>query len=281
VPANTFTTDTLNPPPLLWPIVWGSDIFLQWTSTPNTYATGYRVLRSTTHGGPYTQVDGPVTPYTTTTFLDNTVDPGIRYYYVLQTYFSNWTSVYSMEANDEVPLTTGWRSPTAEAAVTSNSGDNNGFQSNPTYAFAADGSYAEDASSGTAGSQDCTSTARDRHLFYTYGFDIPINATIEGIAVRLDAWADSSTDSPKMCVQLSWDGGTTWTTATPDKTTEVLYPFGWTWYLGSTTDTWGHTWTSTQLSDTFFRLRITNIADSALRSFRLDWVSVNVTYTPP
>lgn len=278
VTGNTFSTDTLAPPTGLTASVVGSSIRLDWTATVDTYASGYYVLRSTTSGGPYSQID-TVTPRTATTYTDNTAAAGIRYYYVLQTYFQSWLSVYSNEANAAVPTNTGWRSPTVQAAVTSGSGDNNGFQTNPTNAFADGGSYAEDVDSGTASSQDCASTGRDRHLFYDYGFTIPGGQTINGIEVRLDAWVYLiTTGSPKMCVQLSWDGGTTWTAA---KTTANLTTSEQTYTLGSTSDTWGRTWSSTDFSNANFRLRITNIASSTLRNFRLDWVPVRVTYTPP
>ena len=277
VTDNAFTTDTLDPPTGLTASVVGSDIRLDWTPTTDTYATGYKVQRATTSGGPYSFL-GSAVPYTASTLTDTFADAGIRYYYVAQTYFESWLSVYSNEANAAVPLTTGWPSPAAGASVISNSGDNDGFESNPTNAFADDASYAEDVNSGTANSQDCASTARDRHLFYNYGFTIPGGQTIDGIEVRLDAWADSTTGSPKICAELSWDGGTTWTAA---KTTVDLTTSEQTYTLGSASDDWGRTWSSTEFSDANFRLRITNVADSIWRDFRLDWVSVQVTYTPP
>ncbi len=277
VTANTFTTDTLDPPTGLTASVVDSDIRLDWTPIADSYATGYEVLRDTTSGGPYTPI-ATVTPYTATTYTDDTVSPDIHYYYVLQTYFQSWLSVYSNEVTSIVPLSAGWCSPTAEAAVTINSGDNNGFELNPTDAFADGGSYAEDGNSGTANSQDCASTARDRHLFYDYGFAIPGGSTINGIEVRLDAWADSTTGSPKVCVELSWDGGTTWTAA---RTTTDLATGEQTYILGSAGDTWGRTWSSAEFSDANFRLRINNVADSIWREFRLDWLPVRVAYTSP
>ena len=276
-PGNTFTTDTLNPPTGLTASGVGSAIRLDWTATVDTYATGYKVRRGAISGGPYAEI-ATVTPRTATTYTDNTVAAGTRYYYVLQAYYQNWTSVNSNEANAMADTSTGWRSPTAQAAVTSNSGDNNGFEVNPTNAFADGGGYAEDVGSGTNTSTACDNTGKDRHLFYNYGFTIPAGRTITGIEVRLDAWANSTFNSPMMCVELSWDGGTTWTAA---KTTPNLTTSEQTYTLGSTSDTWGRTWSSTQFSDANFRLRIANVASSILRSFRLDWVPVRVTYTPP
>jgi len=197
---------------------------------------------------------------------------------VVQTYFQNWLSVYSNQADVALPGNTGLRSPTAEAAVTSSSGDNNGFESNPTYAFAYDASYAEDVDSGTAGSQDCASIDRDRHLFYNYGFTIPSGSTINGIEVRLDSSVDSTSGSPKMCVVLSWEDGYQ---TDPPKTTANLTTSEQTYTLGSSSDDWGWTWSPEDLSDANFRLEITDIASDTSTDFRLDWVAVRVTYTPP
>ena len=277
--SNDFNTDTLDPPTGLAASVSGSSIKLDWTATVDTYADNYKVLRSTSAGGSYSQI-ATVTPVTTTTYTDSTVVAGTRYYYVLQTSEStNWLSVNSNEANSAVPLNTGFLSCAANAAVTTNSGDNNGFQTSPGNACANDAAFAEDPNGGTANSASCTSTARDRHLFYNYGFSIPAGQTINGIEVRLDAWADSTSGNPAMCVELSWDGGATWTAATtsPNLTTAEA-----TYILGSAADTWGRSWSSsTDFTNANFRVRITNVATSTFRDFRLDWVAVQVTYSPP
>jgi hypothetical protein len=71
---------------------------LSWTATPDLYATGYRILRSTTSGSGYTQV-GQVTGRTTTTWTDNTGGLSVltSYFYVVISYFDPWTSVNSNE----------------------------------------------------------------------------------------------------------------------------------------------------------------------------------------
>ena len=92
VPA-TFATETLDPPTNLnvtGPLLVKT---LTWTATVDTRATGYRVLRSTVSGGPYSLV-ATVTPRTTTTYVDVVVGLGTRYY-VLQAYYGSWTSVNS------------------------------------------------------------------------------------------------------------------------------------------------------------------------------------------
>jgi hypothetical protein len=172
---------------------------------------------------------------------------------------------------------TGFRSPTAHAAVTSGSGDNNGYEVNPGNAFADDGLYAVDNNSGTGASTSCTSTAKDKHRFYNYGFSVPGGATIQGIEVRLNARVDSTTGSPKICVQLSWDGGVTWTTT---KSTTTLATSETTRILGGVTDTWGRTWNSGDFGDANFRVRLADVSSSTSRDFSLDWVAVRVRYLP-
>ncbi|MEY2418398.1 MAG: hypothetical protein QOG90_1078 [Actinomycetota bacterium] len=77
--------------------VGGSSITLNWTATTSTYATGTRVLRGSASGGPYSQI-ALVTPRTTTTYVDYPPGPG-TYYYVLQSYYQQWTSANSAQVS--------------------------------------------------------------------------------------------------------------------------------------------------------------------------------------
>ncbi|HKZ54161.1 MAG TPA: M14 family metallopeptidase [Anaerolineales bacterium] len=186
--------------------------------------------------------------------------------------------VIGKEAQYCSATSTGFRSPGANAAVTSGSGDNNGYEVNPTNAAADDGLYAVDNNSGTGTSTSCTSTAKDRHIYYNHGFSIPGGATIQGIEVRVNARVDSTSGSPKICVQLSWDGGVTWTAA---KSSGTLATSETTRILGGTADTWGRTWSSAEFGDTSFRVRLTDVASQTARDFSLDWVAVQVSYVGP
>ena len=168
---------------------------------------------------------------------------------------------------------TGFRSPTANAV--DSGGDGNGFESNPANAHADDSANATDNNSGSGTGTSCTSSSKDKHRFFNYGFSIPSGATIGGIEVRLDARADSTSSSPKMCVQLSWDGGTTWTAA---KSTGTLGTSMNTFTLGNTTDTWGRTWSPANFVDANFRVRVIDVSSSTSRDFFLDWIAVRVTY---
>lgn len=163
----------------------------------------------------------------------------------------------------------GFSSPTRNAP--DGSGDGNGFQSNTTNAYAADAAVASDTNSGSNTKTSCTDSGKDRHRFYDFGIALPTDASITGIEVRLDARADSTSGSPRMCVQLSWDGGSKWTAA---KETGTLGTSLATFTLGGATDTWGRTWSAASLANASFRLRIINVAGSTARDFFLDWVAV-------
>ena len=156
---------------------------------------------------------------------------------------------------------TGWRSPSGDYA------SNGGFSS-PGSAYADGGGYA----------YDNNYAHNVSHVYRNYGFDIPDNATIEGIEVRLDWWLDSTYGSNSIRVYLSWDGGSSWTgyrTAATERTSD-----------GNPTDveggsdyTWGRAWDASELSDGDFRVGLVLRTDSGYRDFRIDWVPVRVTYS--
>jgi hypothetical protein len=172
---------------------------------------------------------------------------------------------------------TGYLVPSAQAAQTSSAGDNNGYQTNPTNAFNDNSVFAVDTNSGSGSSTSCTANGKDKHHFYNYNVNLPPTAVIQGIQVRLDARADATGGSPKICGQLSWDGGASWTTTkqTPKlSTTEVTY------ILGGISDTWGRTWSVSNFSNTNFRVRVIDVASNTSRDFSLDYLAVNITYQP-
>jgi len=173
---------------------------------------------------------------------------------------------------------TGFLSPGTNAAQTSSAGDNNGFEIGSLNAQTDGGGAAQDVNSGTNSNSSCTDKSKDKHRFYDFNINLPGGATVKGIEVRLDAFADSTSSAPKMCVQLSWDGGTTWTTA---KQTPTLTTSEATYILGSPVDTWGRTWTAANFLNSNFRVRVIDIASSSgatSRDFSLDWIVVRLSY---
>lgn len=167
---------------------------------------------------------------------------------------------------------TGFLNPSANAAQTG--GDGNGYQTSPSNAYLDDGLFAVDTNSGNGTSSSCTGTTKDKHRYYNYGINIP-GSTILGIEVRLDAKVESASSAPKLCVQLSWNGGSSWTTA---KQTGTLTTTEQSYLLGGASDTWGRAWTLSQLSNANFRVRVIDVSTSTSRDFSLDWITVRITY---
>jgi hypothetical protein len=114
-------------------------------------------------------------------------------------------------------------------------------------------------------------------VFSNYSINLPAGATVKGIEVRLDAKADSTAGTPKLCVALSSNGGATWTafkTSATLTTTEVPY------LMGGATDLWGAAWAAGNFTNTNFRVKVVSISSDINRDFSLDWVAVNVWYAP-
>ena len=162
----------------------------------------------------------------------------------------------------------------AVSSIAGPGGDGNGYETNRGALTAlGDGLFATDINSGTAGSTSCTSANRDQERV---AFTLPsVGTTILGIQVQLKGKVSSTKSSPRFCVQLSWDGGTTWTTG---QSTGTLTTANAIYSLGSASDTWGRAWIATELSNANFKVRIVDLANSTSRTFSLDSVAVNVTY---
>jgi hypothetical protein len=170
---------------------------------------------------------------------------------------------------------TGFHTPAANSAVTTKAGDKNGYQTTPANAYLADGLFAIDTNSGTNTSTSCTNNSKDKHDFYTYSLNVPGTATIQGIEVKLTGKVNSTTGSPMFCIQLSWNGGISWTNA---QSTSTLSTTNAAYLLGTSIDTWGRTWSETDFTNANFRLRIIDVAGSTSSTFSLDEVTVQVTY---
>jgi PKD repeat protein len=113
--------------------------------------------------------------------------------------------------------------------------------------------------------------------YFDYGFAIPAGATIDGIAVRLEARCCALASSGSIAVELSSDGGTSWTStgyvAGALTLSEVTYT------LGGATNNWGRTWTSAEINDNLnFKVRVTATASGRTPCVCLDWIPVRVYY---
>jgi hypothetical protein len=277
--SGSFAALTVAPPTSLTG-TGGTTATLNWTPTTTAQAGGYYVLRSATSGSGYTQVKS-VTPATLATTAD--APAAGTWYYVLQAYAGTWTSATSSEASVIVSneVTTALKGCASNAPVTTGSGDNNGYQTNPGNACAKDGSVAQDLKSGTNTVSSCTNSGKDRHTFWGYAFGLPGTVSaVNGISVELVVGqTNTSGPGPNMvCAEVSGDGGLTWSAPqTGTLTTTSLTTFD----LGGTADLWGHgAWSLGQLSSSNFRIRITDVSTQSTKGFSLDYVGASVTYTP-
>ena len=273
----SFSTDTLAPPTNVAATPVGLTANLTWIPSADAYAAGYQIWRSTTSGGPYTLV-GTVTPGSASSASDA---PGLGiFYYVLRSTFQNWDSVNSNETSATITLgsvSTGQMGCGTSAADTG--GDGDGYETGTASACADDAILATDAGTGSAGrSTSCTNAANDRHRFRNFALGVPSGANlINGIEVRADAGMNNNGGTSRLCVELSWDGGTSWTTArfvTLTTSAETTYLFG------GAADTWGRVWIPAELTGANFRVRLTDATSHPTKDYLLDYVAVQVTYTP-
>jgi hypothetical protein len=222
------------------------DFYLDWVPINVYYAP------------PPTATPTPTPTYTPTPTPTNTSTP-------TATFTPTPTATSACTAGD-----TGYLNPSANAADTG--GDGNGFEVNPTDAYADGGGYASDINNGTGSSSD-------RHRYYNYGISIPSGCSVKGIEVDLDWTLDSASGTNSMSAALSWDAATSWT-ATKTDSTETVLPAFHTAVLGGGTDTWGRSWTTAELSNATFLVRLTMNSSNRQRDFYLDWVPVRVYYGP-
>jgi hypothetical protein len=279
--GGSLAADTIDPPTAL-AAIGGGTITLAWTPTIDAYATGYDVYRSAASGGPYTLVSS-VTPRTAVATTDS--PGGGTWYYVLRSRYDLWSSVNSAQAGASVgpPTTSPYADCTAQAAETVAAGDNNGYQTNPLRACTDDNLTANDPSSGTGGSQVCgvgavPSILKDQHRFWGYALGLPAAVSaIEGVTVQVDIGTSNNGGSTALCVQLSGDGGITWTALKSVALSGVAQS---TYTLGGAADTWGRTWAVGDFATTAFRLRVVDASSQSNKGFELDFLKVSVTYRP-
>lgn len=273
--AGTMATDTLEPPTGLT-ATGGTAVALAWTPSADAYAAGYRVLRASVSGGPYTQV-ATITPGSASSTTDS--PPPGTYHYVLRSYYQGWTSSGSNEAAATVTAattSTGFEPCTTQAADTG--GDGDGYESSPGRACVDDSSFAVDANTGTSTSLSCADPGKDRHRFWGFALGLPGSvSSVDGIEVRADLALNNNSGTNLLCAQLSWDGGASWTAA---QSVPVASTPESTYVLGGAADTWGRAWTASELSAANLRVRLIDASSRADKDFRLDYVAVQVTYTP-
>jgi hypothetical protein len=271
-------TDTLDPPTSLTSSAGNSAAGLTWVATVDAYASGYEIWRSTVSGSGYALV-GSATPRSATSASDSPGAAG-TYYYVLRSYFQNWRSVDSNQASATLAyasVDTGQKPCVTTAA--DSGGDGDGYEASPANLCVNDSTFATDTNSGSAGhSTACANAANDRHRFQGFAFGQPAAVySVSGIEIRIDEALNNGSGTSNLCVELSWDGGTNWTAAksvTLPGTAETSY------FFGGIADTWGHSWTASQLSTANFRVRVTDATSQNNKDYRMDYLAARVVYIP-
>jgi hypothetical protein len=271
----SLSTDTLAPPTSL-AASGTTTASLTWVPSTDAYAAGYQVYRSATSGSGYSLVSS-VTPGSASSTTDS---PGAgTFYYVLRSYFQNWRSVNSNQASITLgQATTGFKDCTALSNAADTGGDNNGYETTPGNACADDTLTATDANTGTNFNTTCANTGKDRHRFWDFNLGIPTTVTsIDGIQVRVDSGMNNNGGTNNLCVDLSWNGGATWTAA---KSYDMAVSTISTYNLGGPTDTWGRTWTGANFSNANFQVRITDASSQPNKNYLLEYLAIQVTYKP-
>ncbi|MEY2665432.1 MAG: hypothetical protein RLZZ480_537, partial [Candidatus Parcubacteria bacterium] len=125
--------------------------------------------------------------------------------------------------------------------------------------------FAYDATDGTY----ATTASANTHNYTNHSFSVPGANTITGIEVKLEV--SGTTAAGTIGVELSWDGGTSWTSM---KTTSTLTTSDAVVSLGGASDTWGRSWSATQFSNANFAVRLTGAPSS--NTIRVDEIQVRV-----
>lgn len=111
---------------------------------------------------------------------------------------------------------------------------------------------------------------------YNYGFNIPTNATINGITVSIEGHYDGSGTWTLEYVQLFLSGnpiGSNKVSYLPNTTDGVNT-------AGGSSDTWGRSWTASEINSSTFGVGIsTTHSSGANRNLYIDYVSIEVNYT--
>lgn len=146
---------------------------------------------------------------------------------------------------------TGAKSPTATGE------DHNDFN-NPTYAYSSDDNRADAPANG------------DMQDYYNFDFTIPSGSDILGIEVQIEGKYNNNGGISEY--DLSWNGGTSYTTAIVDE--DMIDGSDTVITLGNSTWLWGRSWADTEFTDANFRFR----AERTLWVLYIDNINITVYY---
>ncbi|MFX0137061.1 MAG: DUF2341 domain-containing protein, partial [Candidatus Hodarchaeota archaeon] len=165
--------------------------------------------------------------------------------------------------SSSIATETSYHSPTATGDVYNNWIS----QSNPTYAYTSNNTSVYRHIQGDQG-QD----------YYNFNLNIPANVDIEGIEVSIEGRRDPFFGNAECTIELSWNGGTTWTTSYK----ELIWWSTLDSYLsaGGSTDLWGKPsgWVPSHFNNANFRVLL---RESGYNPLYVDHVRVKVYYSIP
>lgn len=134
-----------------------------------------------------------------------------------------------------------------------------------------------------------TSTLNNKQDYYNFGIEqIPPDATIEGIEVKLKVLVNGSTgslnnDTVDIDVDISHNNGTNYTAAKTEQFTDLSDDFGDPIEdykaFGGVDDTWGRSWTPSEFLDGAFMARIEYAARTGTSTPSVYWIAVTVYYS--
>ena len=134
---------------------------------------------------------------------------------------------------------------------------------NADYAYSSDDMYATSSNPGAT------------QAYSNYGFNLPPTANITKVEVGYETY---TTGDERIRIELSWNGGTSWTADYESPSLEVSDTDTVNWVDLTT----AANWTANTLSDTNFRSRVTVVKIGPTTSdVFLDWLPVRVTYVSP
>ena len=109
---------------------------------------------------------------------------------------------------------------------------------------------------------------------------IPVGATINGIEIRVQGYCEtgSGTERQLEAVTMSWNNGIDFSSGkaiTSFNGTETYYT------IGNSSDTWGHTWSTSEFSNTNFRIRLDAATATTGYDLFINHLQVRIYYTVP
>ncbi len=213
------------------------------TLTTSAGANGSISPNGTTAFATNDDLDVDITPNATYIVADTIVD-GLSQGRSNEEDFDNATTSHTVSTTFEG----GWSAPTADFNDSGVSSEANAYTSN---------------------SADAVFNGTDSVEYGNFG--LSGSGIVGGIEVALEGERDGTR---VLDIQLSWNGGSSWTAAQSasfsDSETTII--------LGGTNNTWGRTWTTTELTNANFRVRAASGTGS--NDINLDQIQVKVTSAP-